>query len=173
MPVTGGVEVVRGGQLGTNPARQSPGLKDSVGDRSNNSNLWTTRIRLKSCQNSGNLIGNHQKMLKFQENSTFSKVFCEIPRKFHPNRCKIWWNLLKNSNFLQILIEKNEKVWQFFLGFSVPRGAKVWESCRSRKMLKNETLIAKIGVDTEENEPSKVWSFGWGIGERFGIESFN
>ena len=28
--------------------------------------------------------------------------------------------------------------------------------CRSRKMLKNAYLDAKIGVDTEENEPSKV-----------------
>ena len=28
--------------------------------------------------------------------------------------------------------------------------------CRSRKMRKNECLVAKIGLDTEENEPSKV-----------------
>ena len=26
-------------------------------------------------------------------------------------------------------------------------------------MLQNEYLLAKIGADTEENEPSKVWSF--------------
>ena len=26
-------------------------------------------------------------------------------------------------------------------------------SCRSRKMLKNEHLLAKIGIDTAENEP--------------------
>ena len=30
------------------------------------------------------------------------------------------------------------------------------KSCRSRKMLENEYLDAKIGLDTEENEPSKV-----------------
>ena len=35
--------------------------------------------------------------------------------------------------------------------FSPDRG-----DCRSRKMLKNECLVAKIGVDTAENEPSKV-----------------
>ena len=31
--------------------------------------------------------------------------------------------------------------------------------CRSRKMLKNAYLDAKIGFDTEENEPSKVLYF--------------
>ena len=36
------------------------------------------------------------------------------------------------------------------------KGAKVCKSCRSRKMLKNAYLVAKIGFDTEENERSKV-----------------
>ena len=31
--------------------------------------------------------------------------------------------------------------------------------CRSRKMLKNEYLDAKIGFDTRENEPSKLLLF--------------
>ena len=31
-----------------------------------------------------------------------------------------------------------------------------YKSCRSRKMLKNEYLVARIGFDTEENEPSEV-----------------
>jgi len=35
-------------------------------------------------------------------------------------------------------------------------GAKVYESCRFRKMLKNAYLAAKIGFDTADNEPSKV-----------------
>ena len=34
-------------------------------------------------------------------------------------------------------------------------GAKVCESCRSRKMLKNAYLDANIGVDTAENGPLK------------------
>ena len=29
--------------------------------------------------------------------------------------------------------------------------------CRSRRELSNEYLLAKIGVDTAENEPLKVW----------------
>ena len=33
----------------------------------------------------------------------------------------------------------------------------MFESCRSRKMLKDAYLDAKIGFDTEENEPLKDW----------------
>ena len=40
-------------------------------------------------------------------------------------------------------------------------GAKVCKSCSSRKMLKNEALVAKIGVDTAENDPSKVSGGEW------------
>ena len=35
-------------------------------------------------------------------------------------------------------------------------GAKACKSCRSRQELSNEYLLAKFGVDTEENEPLKV-----------------
>ena len=42
-------------------------------------------------------------------------------------------------------------------------GAKACKSCRSRQELSNAYFLAKFGVDTEENEPSKVWSFGWKI----------
>ena len=41
------------------------------------------------------------------------------------------------------------------LGIGVWRGAKECKSSRSRKMLKNDYLVAKIGVDTAENEPRK------------------
>ena len=34
---------------------------------------------------------------------------------------------------------------------------KVCKSCRSRQELSNEYSLAKIGVDTAENEPLKVW----------------
>ena len=39
--------------------------------------------------------------------------------------------------------------------------------------LSNAYFLAKFGVDTEENEPYKVCSFGWKIREMFGIEPFN
>ena len=49
-----------------------------------------------------------------------------------------------------------EKIDENVLKFWLWSGAKVCKSCRSRKMLKDEYLGAKIGLDTEENEPSKV-----------------
>ena len=39
---------------------------------------------------------------------------------------------------------------------SVSIGAKDWKSCRSRKTLQNEYLVAKFCFDTAENEPCKV-----------------
>ena len=35
-------------------------------------------------------------------------------------------------------------------------GAKECKSCRSRRELSNEYLLAKFGVDTAENEPLKI-----------------
>ena len=32
------------------------------------------------------------------------------------------------------------------------------KSCRSRKMFQTEYLVAKIGVDTAENEPLQIWT---------------
>ena len=36
-------------------------------------------------------------------------------------------------------------------------GSKICQSCRSHQELSNEYFLAKIGVDTAENEPLKVW----------------
>ena len=52
-------------------------------------------------------------------------------------------------------------------------GAKACKYCRSRQELSNEHFLTKFGVDTEENEPYKVWSFGWKIRVGFDIEPFN
>ena len=46
--------------------------------------------------------------------------------------------------------------WYLFLKLWVSSGAKVCKSCRSWKMLKNDYLLAKIGVDTAENELFQV-----------------
>ena len=43
------------------------------------------------------------------------------------------------------------------LKFCESSGAKEYQSDRSRQELSNEYLIAKIGFDTAENEPLKVW----------------
>ena len=56
--------------------------------------------------------------------------------------------------FLFFLFGEKMKKSAIFLIYS---GAKEYESDRSRKMLKkNEHLLTKFGVDTEENEPKKV-----------------
>ena len=45
----------------------------------------------------------------------------------------------------------------FSLKFWDLSGAKVCQSCRSRKTLQNEYLVAIVAVHTAENEPLKVW----------------
>ena len=59
----------------------------------------------------------------------------------------------ENENEIFILAKKSD---DFFLKFWDLSGAKDCKACSSRKMLKNEYLVAKIGVDTAENEPSKI-----------------
>ena len=72
-------------------------------------------------------------------------------------------NLKILQNFVKFFMTWKEKISLFFENveqFSpkiwVPSGAKVCKSCRSWNMLKKDYLVAKIGVDTAENEPSKV-----------------
>ena len=60
---------------------------------------------------------------------------------------------MNNYSFLFIF---TKIVTSFLLNFGILSGAKVCKSCRSRKMLKNEYFLAKIGVGTAENEPLKV-----------------
>ena len=89
-----------------------------------------------------------------------------LVRRFHWKMSKIrifWRNLNKNA----------KKFNEFLLTFWIWSGAKVWQSCRSRKMLKNEYLGVKNGLDTDENEPSKVWSFSLKNTEIYCIEFFN
>ena len=150
-----------------------PELKSSMGQRSNQSNFWTSEFGQKFSQNSGNFVRIHQKFRNLRicqhflnYSSKFWEILIEICAKFDEN---CW----KNRDFY-INFSKNMKKFDKNLRrFWVSSGAKVWESCRSRKTLQNEYLDAKIGVDTAENEPSKVWWFGWKIWEKFGIELFN
>ena len=65
-----------------------------------------------------------------------------------------------------------KKIDEQFLKYWGLSGAKACKSCRSRQELSNEYFLAKFVVDTEENEPCKVCSFGWKIRERFGIEPY-
>ena len=67
---------------------------------------------------------------------------------------------LQTQNFANFSKSTNILMkFKILLNFCVSSGAKVCKSCSSRKTLKNDYLDAKIGVDTEENEPSKVLQF--------------
>merc|ERR1712139_323376 len=89
--------------------------------------------------------------------------------KFYRNFIKIGEKI--NENCLKITIfqkiqnsRKNaKKFYEILLRFSLSTGAKECQSCRSRKMLKNAYLDAKIGFDTAENEPSEVRGFLIGV----------
>ena len=61
----------------------------------------------------------------------------------------------KKKSEIHFSFEK--KWWRFWLKFWDLSGAKACKFCRSRQELSNEYLLAKIGVDTAENEPLKVW----------------
>ena len=46
-------------------------------------------------------------------------------------------------------------------------------SCRSRKMLQNEYLVAKFGFDTAKNEPRQVLRGAYSASQDFGPYSFS
>ena len=73
--------------------------------------------------------------------------------KFSFKMAKFNQKMLKIENFIFYFRKKFD---DFLLKFWSLSGAKVCESCRSRQELSNEYLLAKIGVDTAENEPLKV-----------------
>ena len=58
---------------------------------------------------------------------------------------------LKIMIFDEKLAKKLKKFGKILLRFLILRGAKECQSCRSRKMLQNEYLVARIGADAEEN----------------------
>ena len=62
----------------------------------------------------------------------------------------------RGKNFASARKKKCEEVSRFFLKISGSIDTKDWKSCRSRKTLQNEYLVARFCFDTAENEPSKV-----------------
>ena len=79
------------------------------------------------------------------------KQNCKISAQIHEKISKIlqnsekWWKISKN-------LQNSKKHWQILINFenSVSLYSRFW------KMLKNEYLIAKFGLDTAENEPCQV-----------------
>ena len=93
--------------------------------------------------------------LYFSSNSSF---LCNFFMKFRQILIKI---RLKKFHFSfrewNFIFHSPKFCADFLVNFWDWSGAKVWQSCRAWKMLQNAYLDAKIGFDTEENEPPKVW----------------
>ena len=83
------------------------------------------------------------------------------------NKKILFWTLLKSHRSLQFFRQKLVNILQKLGNISAKHLTKIWDwnavrrsvLCRSRRELSNDYLLAKFGFDTEENEPSKVWSF--------------
>ena len=69
--------------------------------------------------------------------------------------------------------KKFDEMFLKYWGLSGAKSMYLSKSWRSRQELSNEYFVANFGVDTEENEPSKVCSFGWKIREWFDIEFYS
>ena len=54
------------------------------------------------------------------------------------------------------MFQNCENVRRNVVELPIRSGANVCKSCRSRRELSDEYLVAKIGFDTAENEPLKV-----------------
>ena len=78
----------------------------------------------------------------------------KIPPKFRRKMTKFIDQNRNEMKFHSIPAKKFDGLLLEFWGAS---GAKAKKSCRARKMLKNEPTLAIVAVDTEENEPLKVW----------------
>ena len=136
-------------------------------------------IRTFAHQNSGTSLSEFRKISKFLQKlwSKTSEHFLECSAKSQEKIIKIWPEFDENCRKIMILcrnsIKNSKKFDEFLRVFWIGSGAKVCESCRFWKMLNNEYLVANIGFDREENEPSKVWSSSLAKTGLYCIESFN
>ena len=97
----------------------------------------------------------------FATKASFFSIFRDLQN--HPAEfCKILQNSAKFSKIL-VKFQDSGKMLLIFSNFlqNFAKSCKFLENlarsfCRSRKMLKNDALVAKIGVDTAENGPSEV-----------------
>jgi len=110
-----------------------------------------------------NIRYNHDKnqfeIEKFREVAAFRHLLQNLRKseQISLESAKITTNFEKNVNVLAFLTWKTpKKKDESLLKYWDLSGAKACKSCRSRQELSNEYLLAKIGVDTAENEPLKV-----------------
>ena len=94
----------------------------------------------------------HRSDLNTSEN--IRQIVSHFSEFFRQNFTKFDTKMKKIGNSLFHSRKNVDDCWPKFGDLS---GVKVCKSCRSRQELSNEYLLAKIGVDTAENEPLKVW----------------
>ena len=140
-----------------------PGLKGSIGEGPNHSNHSNHSNSFKI----GMFPRKFKNFRKFQHFLNYRRNSDKISSKSEQK------SVNRIQNFANFCQKNAKKIDDKFLKCWGLSGAKACKSCRSRQELSNEYLLAKFGVDTEENEPCKVCSFGWKIRERFDIEPFN
>ena len=96
--------------------------------------------------------------LKKRHTSLFSGICREIRTKFHQKFAEKMQNSTQKMKKIgNSIIQSRKNVDDFWLKFWDWRTVQRSALCRSRRELSNEYLLAKIGVDTAENEPLEVW----------------
>ena len=118
---------------------------------------WNERMKFFIHFRIPKISGFFAKFCKFYEILTTISIFWDILWNSGKNP---WRFSRKMANFRKFG-SQNQKKWQkivvtFLLKFWDLSGAKECKSCRSRKSLKNEPLVAIVAVHTAENEPLKV-----------------
>ena len=97
--------------------------------------------------------------------------------KFREKSSKSVENSMKNVEKIMIFAEfwpnVRKSFTKFCSNFEMGAVQRIANLVDLDKCLKNEYLVAKIGFDTEGNEPSKVCSFSLKNAEFYCIESFN
>ena len=95
---------------------------------------------------------------KDTRHSFFSGICREIRTKFHKKFAEKNAKFdTKNAKIGNSFIHSRKNVDDVWLKFWDWRTVQRSALCRSRRDLSNEYLLAKIGVDTAENEPLEVW----------------
>ena len=96
--------------------------------------------------------------LKKRHTSLFSGSCREIRTNFHQKFAEKMQNSTKKLKKIgNSIIQSRKNVDDFWLKFWDRRTVQRSALCRSRRELSEEYLLAKIGVDTAENESLGVW----------------
>ena len=93
---------------------------------------------------------------KSETRHSFLKFVAKSGQNFKKNHRKDVNFDAEHENKWKFIVHSRKNVDDFWLNFWDWRTVRRSALCRSRQELSNEYLLAKIGVDTAENEPCKV-----------------